>query len=127
MSRLSKVVLSAALLSFVASPVSLLFADTPASSDSKSAVRGNNGARHALNHPLPAVKFDATPLSDVIDFLADATSSNFSVDWKALDAAHVAKDTPITLRMSSDVPLRKVLSMVLDQARRRGCADVLRR
>ncbi len=116
MSRFSKVVLSAALLSFTAQPVSLIFADPPAASDSKPVSRGSNGVRHALDHPLPAVKFDATPLNDVMDFLADATTSNFSVDWKALDAAHVAKDTPITLRMSSDVPLRKVLSMVLDQA-----------
>jgi hypothetical protein len=117
MPRLAKVALSAALLSFMVQPVSLIFADPPTpATDSKPVSRGNNGVRHALDHALPAVKFDATPLSDVIEFLADATTSNFSVDWKALDAAHVAKDTPITLRMSSDVPLRKVLSMVLDQA-----------
>ncbi len=116
MSRFSKVVLSAALLSFAAKPMSLLLADPPAAGDSKPISRGSNGVRHALDHRLPAVKFEATPLNDVIDFLADASTSNFSVDWKALDAAHVAKDTPVSLRMSSDVPMRKVLSMVLDQA-----------
>ncbi len=108
MPRLAKAVVSLALFSFVAPPVSMVFADNP--------VTGSFGARHALDHSLPAVRFSATSLSDVLDFLADASSSNFSVDWKALDAAHVAKDTPITLRMSSDVPMRKVLGMVLDQA-----------
>jgi hypothetical protein len=120
MPRFAKAALSAALLSFVVQPASLILADPPApASDSKPVshgTNGNNSVRHALNHPLPPVKFDGTPFSDVMEFLADATSSNFSVDWKALDAAHVAKDTPITLRMNSDVPLRKVLSMVLDQA-----------
>jgi len=117
MSRVAKVALSAALFSFLAQPVSLIFADPPApASDSKAVSRGNNGVRRALNHPLPAIKFDATPMSDVIDFLADATTSNFSVVGVSLDAAHVAKDTPITLRMSSEVQLRKVLARVLDQA-----------
>jgi hypothetical protein len=43
-----------------------------------------------------------------------------AVDWKALDAAHVAKDAPVTLRMSGQVPLHKVLSMVLNQAAGNG-------
>lgn len=128
MSRVAKVAFSAALLSFLVQPVSLIFADPPApASDSKPVSRGNNGARHALEHPLPAVKFDATPMSDVMDFLADATSSNFSVDWKALDAAHVAKDMPITLRMSAGRSAAKGAEHGSRPGRRRGCADVLRR
>ncbi len=78
--------------------------------------RANNGQRQALDRPLPEVKFNASALADVIDFLADASNANFSVDWKALDAVHVAKDAPITMRVGGSLPLRKVLSMVLRQA-----------
>jgi hypothetical protein len=69
------------------------------------------------DHTMPAeVKFTASSLSDVISFLADASGANFSVDWKALEAANVTKDTPITLHMTTAVPLRKVLQLVLQQA-----------
>ena len=78
--------------------------------------RANRGPRHALDRPLPDVKFNAVALSDVIDFLADTSGANFAVDWKQLDAAHVAKDAPITLKMGGSVPLRKVLTLVLKQA-----------
>ena len=78
--------------------------------------RANVGPRRALDRPLPEVRFNASPLSDVVDFLADVSGANFSVDWKALENAHVAKDAPITLRMSASVPLRKVLGLVLRQA-----------
>ena len=66
--------------------------------------------------PLPELKFAATPFNDVLDFLADASGCNFSIDWKALEAAHIEKDVPISLRMSSAVPLRKVLNLVFQQA-----------
>ena len=78
--------------------------------------RANTGERRALDRPLPEVRFNSAAFSDVMDFLADASGANVSVDWKTLEAAHVAKDTPITLRMSQNVPLRKVLSLVLKQA-----------
>ena len=78
--------------------------------------RANRGPRHALERPLPEVKFTAASLSDVIDFLADASGANISVDWKALENAHVAKDAQITLKMSASVPMRKVLGLVLKQA-----------
>src|SRR5690349_11515902 len=40
---------------------------------------------HALERPLPELHLNGSSLSDVIDFLADTTGANFSVDWKALD------------------------------------------
>jgi hypothetical protein len=119
MSKIAKLTLAAVLVSFAARPVSLLFADNPPAGANH---RTNNAPRRALDRQLPDIKFNATPLSDVLDFLSDATSSNFSVDWRALDSAHVAKDTPITLKLSSQVPLRKVLSMVLEQAAGSGVA-----
>lgn len=113
MPRLAKALFSAVLLCGIAGSASMIFADD---APVKSATGANNSSRRALDRPLPEVKFNATPLSDVLDFLADATSSNMTIDWKVLDAAHIAKDTPVTLRMSSQVPLHKVLSMVLNQA-----------
>jgi general secretion pathway protein D len=125
MSRFAKAVLSAALLSGVVCTTSLIFADdtaapatpAPVKTDSNAAVSESHmSGKHALDRPMPELKFNATPLSDVIDFLADTTNANFSVDWKALDAAHVAKDAPVTLRLSGKVPLHKVLDLILKQA-----------
>jgi hypothetical protein len=125
MSRFAKAVFSAALFSGVVCTTSMIFADdaapaTPAApaaqSDSNSATSDHVSGRRALDRPMPELKFNATPLGDVLDFLSDTTSANFSVDWKALDAAHIEKDTPVTLRLSSKVPLHKVLDMVLQQA-----------
>jgi hypothetical protein len=107
MPRLANTLLSAALICSVLGATPVIFAgDTPAGTTD---TKATNTTRHALERPLPDVKFNATPLSDVLDFLADSTEINMSVDWKALDAAHVAKDTPITLRMSTGVALHKAL------------------
>ncbi len=106
---------AAALLSLVVLGTSVCAADPTGPTVGQTA-RANTGQRRALDRPMPEVRFTSSALSDVIDFLADTSSANFSVDWKALDAAHVAKDTPITMRMSGSVPLRKVLSLVLRQA-----------
>lgn len=124
MSRFAKALLSAVLLSGVVCTTPLIFADDTAgpaapapAKDANSAVSESHmSGKHALDRPMPELKFNATPLSDVIDFLADTTNANFSVDWKALDAAHIAKDAPITLRLSGKVPLHKVLDLVLKQA-----------
>ncbi len=108
-----------ALAAAVACPtIPLARADGPAAStaDTKVAARGNRGPKRALERAMPAIRFDASTLTDVIDFLSDTSGANISVDWKALEAAHVAKDAPISLRLGAGVPLRKVLSMVLRQA-----------
>jgi hypothetical protein len=69
----------------------------------------------ALNRSLPELKFDGVGLSDCIDFLRDVSGSNINVNWKALAEASVQKDAPITVRLYG-VPLRKALSIILDQA-----------
>jgi type II secretory pathway component GspD/PulD (secretin) len=70
----------------------------------------------ALTHGLPELRFSSASLSDVLDFLAQASGINFSVDWRALDSAKVDKDTPITLQLGPSVTLRKALNLVLQQA-----------
>jgi hypothetical protein len=122
MSPIAKALLSAALLCGGVCTASFTFADDTPSPATPSPVKdsavsdSHMSGRHALDRPMPELKFNATPLSDVIDFLADTTNANFSVDWKALDAAHVAKDAPVTLRLSGKIPLHKVLDLILKQA-----------
>jgi hypothetical protein len=125
-SALARTVLSAALFAGVACSSSLIFADdkAPAKPDStkndSTAAADHVSGRRALDRPMQEMKFNGTSLSDVLDFLADTTNANFSVDWKALDAAHVAKDTPVTLRLSANVPLHKVLDLIFQQAAGQG-------
>jgi hypothetical protein len=69
----------------------------------------------AMNRSLPELKFDGVGLSDCVDFLRDVSGSNITVNWKALAEANVQKDAPITVRLYS-VPLRKALSVILDEA-----------
>jgi hypothetical protein len=74
-----------------------------------------NPAQAGVERPMPELRLNATGLSDVIDFLTDTTGVNFAVDWKALAAANVTKDTPITLRLGN-VSLRKALQLILQQS-----------
>ena len=68
------------------------------------------------SHTLSELRFNGTALSDCIDYLSDASGASIVVNWRALDAAKVAKDTPITLRLNSVVSLRTALKLVLQDA-----------
>jgi len=70
---------------------------------------------------LPAAKLDDVPLSDAIDFLRDIAGVNVTVDWKALEAANISKDTQINLNLH-DISAAKVLSLILPHA---GPGDLL--
>jgi type II secretory pathway component GspD/PulD (secretin) len=74
-----------------------------------------NGTRIALSHEEPEISFDGIALSDCIDFLRDISNINVHVDWKALEAVNVNKDTPVTLHLHG-VTLRTALTMVLNEA-----------
>ena len=58
--------------------------------------------------------FENVDLGDVVAALRKATPMNFYVNWRALEAAGVAKNTPITLK-ATNVSLARVLDMVVDQ------------
>jgi general secretion pathway protein D len=79
--------------------------------------RGEQAADQAvaaqLDRRLPDVKFDAVGFSDVVDFLRDLTNANIFVNWRALEAAGVDKNAPVTARLR-DVPFSKVLRTILD-------------
>lgn len=71
-------------------------------------------ARATLSLELAQVKLEAIPLSVVMDHLTIATHANFHVNWKALEAAGIARDTPISMHVRK-VPVRKMLSLLVDQ------------
>ena len=79
------------------------------------AANANATARYQLNSSLPEVKFDGVALGDALDFLRDVSGINLTVNWKALEAAGVTKDMPVTLRLRN-ISARKALEMVLAEA-----------
>ena len=66
-----------------------------------------------LDKSLPEIRFDAVSLSDVIDFLRDTTQANIFVNWKALEAAGIDRNAPVSTRLRN-VKLSKVLKTVLE-------------
>ncbi len=65
-----------------------------------------------LDRRLPEVRFDGVALTDVIDFMRDITGANIFVNWRALEAAGVDKNAPVTARLR-DVKFSKALSTIL--------------
>lgn len=72
-------------------------------------------ARAALETRLPEAKLTNVTLVDAIDFLRDIGGANILVDWRALDALNIGKETQINLNLHG-VRLAKVLSLVLSEA-----------
>jgi hypothetical protein len=72
-------------------------------------------ARRALGTTVSELNVDNVALSRVMDFLRDVSGANIVVNWKVLEGAGVAKDTPISLQVR-ELSLRKMLRLVLDQA-----------
>ncbi len=74
----------------------------------------NRRTAAALRNPVP-INFEAIRLSNVIEYLRNTTGLNFFVNWAALEAVGIERDTPITLRLSN-VPAEQALRLVLAQA-----------
>ena len=74
----------------------------------------NRVTREKLQQPIP-VDFNANRLENVIEYLRNVTGANFFVQWRALDAAGIAKDTPITMQLQN-VAAAKALRLILDEA-----------
>lgn len=72
-------------------------------------------AKSAMSRRLPDVKLQNVSLADSIEFIRDVSGANVVVNWRALEAAGVSKDTPINVRLNG-VSLRKVLATVLNEA-----------
>jgi hypothetical protein len=76
-----------------------------------------------LQHKLPEVHFDKVALEDVISFLRDVSSCDIKVDWRALQAAGITKDKPITVQ-TRDATFAQVLQKILDQADNGGAKAI---
>jgi general secretion pathway protein D len=65
-----------------------------------------------LDRVLPEVNFNQVAFGDVIDFLRDITTANIFVNWRALEAAGVDKNAPVTARLRN-VKFSKALTLIL--------------
>ena len=68
-----------------------------------------------FNRMLPELSFNAVGLTDVLEFLGDISGTKIEVDWKALEAAGVGRNTPITLHLQN-VKFSKALDATLEAA-----------
>jgi len=65
--------------------------------------------------PSAVLKFDSTPLSDVIETMHKMIGANIHVNWKALESENIHKDTPITLNVSG-ITVAKAFELILSEA-----------
>ena len=68
-----------------------------------------------LSQRWPELRFQGVTFGDAIEFLRDVSGTNMTVNWRALEAAGVSKDTPINIHLAG-ITLRKALDMVLNDA-----------
>ncbi len=67
--------------------------------------------------PIPSlpktVKFDKTPLADVVEYFRTLSGVNFHINYAALKDVNITAETPVTLEVSN-VSLAKVMDLVMD-------------
>jgi len=80
-----------------------------------SAASQNAQAKVSLDRVLPAINFTNVTLRDAVDFLRDVSGANIHANWKAIEAAGVAPDTTVNVKLRQ-VSLRKVMGLVLSEA-----------
>lgn len=68
-----------------------------------------------LQKPVP-IDLTETPLASALDYVADASGIDIVPDWRALEAAGVSKDTPVSLRLRQNVPAEQVIAWLLRNA-----------
>jgi hypothetical protein len=68
-----------------------------------------------LERTLPEVIFEGVGFNDTIDFLRDVTGANIFVNWKAMEAAHIDQNAPVTAKLRN-IKFSKALRVVLDSA-----------
>ena len=68
-----------------------------------------------LDRRAGAIELDAVPLADVVDYVRDVTGLGVVVEWRALAAAGIDRDTPVSLTLTG-ASARDVLRLALRQA-----------
>ena len=76
---------------------------------------GSTATHQALSTLIPEVRLQGATLVDAIEFLRDISSVNLHVNWRALEAAGIGKDTVLNIRLR-DVTLQKLLRVLLTEA-----------
>jgi general secretion pathway protein D len=66
-----------------------------------------------LEKSLPEIRFQDVAFADVVDFLRDTTQANIFVNWKALEAANIDRNAPVSTRLRN-VKFSKVLRTILE-------------
>jgi general secretion pathway protein D len=66
-----------------------------------------------LERPLPELNFDGAGFTDVIDFLRDVSGANIFVNWRALEAAGIDRNAPVSARLRN-IKFSKALTIILD-------------
>jgi hypothetical protein len=76
-----------------------------------------NTSSHWPRAKAPAasdVKFDNTPLADVLTYVRERTKLDVEINWKSLEDSGITKETQVTLE-AKDVTSARLLNIVLDQ------------
>lgn len=84
----------------------------------------DDAARVKLSQRIP-LEFVESPLGDVVEFLSDALDLEFYANWKKVEAAGIARDVPVTLKLTR-VSGGMALELALDQAGPDQLAYVIR-
>jgi hypothetical protein len=80
----------------------------------RAAIGAADRPRRTRGGGVREINLDQTPLHLALGFLRDLAGVNFHVNWRALEATGISKETPITLK-ASGISVGKALDMVLDQ------------
>jgi hypothetical protein len=94
---------------------------SPGSATPAAAAPGDGGAKDEdvdqallaqLDRKVPEVNFNGVGFTDVVDFLRDVSGANLVVEWKALEAAGIDRNSPVSLR-TRNVKFGRVLDLIL--------------
>ena len=81
--------------------------------DERNVTAADEALNGILDKNLPEIRFQDVAFADVIDFLRDTTQANIFVNWKALEAAGIDRNAPVSTRLRN-VKFSKVLKTILD-------------
>ena len=68
-----------------------------------------------LERRLPELSFDGVPFAEVFAFLGDVTGAKFEIDWTAIEAAGVNRNTKVAVHFKN-ATFADGLRMTLDAA-----------
>ena len=80
---------------------------------SRSTASAAGRAAGRKGYTAPSIRFDQTPLGQVVQTFREMSGMNFYVNWRALAEINVDRDTPVTLNVSG-VTTAQALDLVTD-------------